>query len=93
MINQIIDEKIAALQRAVAFLDKCRADQTSYVTGAHKDAIEWIESAARGVVGSLVWRLGTTHADGCWNWGPRHYDCALAHIKRTETGPERGPID
>jgi hypothetical protein len=22
-----------------------------------------------------------THWDGCWDAGPRHYECAVAHIK------------
>ena len=25
---------------------------------------------------------GTTHATGCWAWGPKHYECALTEIKR-----------
>ena len=24
----------------------------------------------------------TTHADSCWSWGPRHYECALREIAR-----------
>ena len=26
----------------------------------------------------------TTHADVCWSWGPRHYECALRQIERDE---------
>lgn len=26
----------------------------------------------------------TTHAHGCWGWGPRHYECALRKIERDE---------
>ena len=27
---------------------------------------------------------GRTHADGCWDWGPKHYDCALRRIAELE---------
>ncbi len=24
---------------------------------------------------------GTTHAYECWNWGPRHYECAVRRLR------------
>ena len=26
----------------------------------------------------------TTHAHGCWSWGPKHYECAVGQIERDE---------
>lgn len=26
----------------------------------------------------------STHAHNCWDWGPRHYECAVGRIKRLE---------
>lgn len=26
----------------------------------------------------------TTHAPGCWDWGQKHYECAVGQIERDE---------
>lgn len=32
----------------------------------------------------MTGRRLSTHANGCWSWGPRHYECAVGQIGRDE---------
>ncbi len=36
-------------------------------------ALQWEQNRAE--------RIGT-HGEGCWKWGPSHYECALLEIER-----------
>ncbi len=36
---------------------------------------------------------GSTHWDGCWEGGRRHYDCALAEIARLREQLDAVPVD
>lgn len=44
------DRMITRLSNALDFLDKAREDKNAGPTGALRDAVEWVESAARDVV-------------------------------------------
>ena len=41
---------IENLQRAIEFLDQCRADPSAGPVGALRDAVEWVELASREVL-------------------------------------------
>jgi hypothetical protein len=43
-------QKLDVLQRAIEFLDLCRADKNAGPTGALRDAVQWVESAARDLL-------------------------------------------
>ena len=36
---------------------------------------------------------GQTHAEGCWRWGRRHYECAVARIEALEGPAEDSTFD
>jgi hypothetical protein len=47
--------------------------------GKHEDEIERLNKAIKWEQNWLS-RIGT-HSEGCWQWGPTHYQCALRHIE------------
>ena len=48
-------------------------------------------SQLRALLTSLIEQTErpSTHAEGCWDWGPKHYECALAEIDRLEAAQLR----
>jgi hypothetical protein len=46
------------------------------------DAVDEIERLEKALRWEQNWlsRVGT-HSEGCWQWGPTHYQCALRHIE------------
>ena len=57
---------------AMTEIEKLRAENARLT-----DALQWEQNRAD--------RIGT-HGDGCWKWGPSHYECALREIGRLKTG-------
>jgi len=53
---------------AMTEIEKLRAENARLT-----DALQWEQNRAD--------RIGT-HGDGCWKWGPSHYECALREIER-----------
>lgn len=45
-------DALSSLKGAFEFLEACRRDKTSAETGAIRDAHDWLETAARGVLGA-----------------------------------------
>jgi hypothetical protein len=46
-LDAIAHRRMLSLWDALEFMDKCRSQPNSGETGAYRDAVEWIESAAR----------------------------------------------
>lgn len=57
------NNSIEELVRALAFLDACRNDPSATETGARRDAMEWLECAAREVVSELRDPITAYYAD------------------------------
>ena len=48
------------------------------------DEIERLRAALRWQEDRDAKGNGSTHQEGCYTWGPRHYECALAKIEALE---------
>ena len=43
-------------------------------------ALQWEQNRAEHMA---------THGEGCWKWGPSHYECALQEIQRIKKENEK----
>ena len=61
---------------------QCGAADTDQIDWLMCEAADEIERLNKAIKWEQNWlsRIGT-HSEGCWQWGPTHYQCALRHIE------------
>lgn len=69
-------EHIKLLERCHAFLRGAEINTVDGVKPVEQDQL------ARDI--NLYLNNVTSHAHGCWSWGPQHYMCAYQRIKQLE---------
>ena len=72
------------IEEAQAEIERLRTDNDLWngrLSYAHGE-IERLRSCLKWEQNWLS-RVGT-HSEGCWQWGPGHYQCAIRHIKDLE---------
>lgn len=67
----------------IKLLERCHA----YLRGAEINTVDGVkpvehDKLARDI--NLYLNNVSTHAQGCWSWGPQHYMCAYERIKQLE---------
>ena len=87
MRDQLLRDKFSLAQNldtADAEIERLRTDNDLWngrLSYAHGE-IERLRSCLKWEQNWLS-RVGT-HSEGCWQWGPGHYQCAVRHIKDLE---------
>lgn len=76
-------------QQAAAALEILRSEQEGPPLIRRKvqweTAMQFAEASLRNLHSALQPpAIESTHAEGCWSWGPAHYLCAYNHIKKLE---------
>jgi len=73
----LTEEEIAAL------FNKVIKERHAYPERRFRDFARYVERA-HGITGPELFgeEKQLTHAEGCWSWGPTHYQCACAEIAK-----------
>jgi len=80
-----IDRWFPASWAGFAGMMRCADDKPEHVDEYVdiNDHIEAMQAYAREAVRmNACESRASTHAEGCWSWGPAHYECAVREIER-----------